>query len=164
MFSLPLRTQVQTLPPGTPRDHHGGFSRREIIFWIDTMPRPSPQRNVSPRTPLPDRGKNIISVVPHLCGGASHGPSLPSCHSDPQRRFTGTCVSCELNKALDGDYKLDKVYEVCHFPQQNTDLFRRYIDTFLKIKQEASGFPPHCETQEEKRFTFKRFLDERKSC
>ena len=37
-----------------------------------------------------------------------------------------------------------------HFPKHSTDLFRRYINTFLKIKQEASGFPPQCETEEEK--------------
>ena len=42
------------------------------------------------------------------------------------------------------------MYEVWHFPRQSTDLFRRYIDTFLKIKQESSGFPQQCETEEEK--------------
>ena len=36
------------------------------------------------------------------------------------------------------------------FPQHSTELFSRYIDTFLKIKQEASGFPPECQTEEEK--------------
>ena len=61
-------------------------------------------------------------------------------------------VSCELSKALDCGYRLDKVYEVWHFPRQNTDLFRRNIDTFLKIKQEASGFPPQCETEEKQNY------------
>ena len=102
-------------------------------------------------------------VLPYWTGGkllfplcrtfAEERPTDPQyrcCHSDPQRRFTGTWVSCKLNKALDGGYKLDQVYEVWHFLQQNTDLFRRYIDTFLKIKQESSGFPPQRETQEEK--------------
>ena len=39
------------------------------------------------------------------------------------------------------------MYEVWHFPRQSTYLFRRYIDTFFKIKQEASGFPLQCEKE-----------------
>jgi hypothetical protein len=37
---------------------------------------------------------------------------------------------------------------VWHFPQRSHDLFASYINTFLKIKQEASGFPDGCETPE----------------
>lgn len=59
-------------------------------------------------------------------------------------------MSAELHKALDCGYQIDKVYEVWHFPGHSSDLFRRYIDTFLKIKQEASGFPPDCQTEEQK--------------
>ena len=109
---------------------------------------------------LPPRGL-YHPVLPYRTGGklllplcrtcAEERPTDPyyrCCHSDAQRRFTGTWVTCKLNKALDCGYKLDKVYEVWHFPQQSTDLFRRYIDIFLKIKQEASGFTPECETEE----------------
>jgi hypothetical protein len=46
-------------------------------------------------------------------------------------------------------YRLDQIYEVWHFPQTSQNLFRSYIDTFLKIKQEASGFPDGCETPEQ---------------
>ena len=35
-----------------------------------------------------------------------------------------------------------RMIEVRHFPQKSSKLFTRYIDTFLKIKQEASGCPP----------------------
>jgi hypothetical protein len=58
-------------------------------------------------------------------------------------------VTSELHKALEMGYRLDQIYEVWHFPQTSQDLFRSYIDTFLKIKQEASGFPDGCETPEQ---------------
>ena len=37
--------------------------------------------------------------------------------------------------------------EVWHFPQKSSKLFTGYIDTFLKIKQEASGWPSWCDTE-----------------
>ena len=36
------------------------------------------------------------------------------------------------------------------FLQQSDGLFKDYIDTFLKIKQESSGFPEECDTEEKK--------------
>ncbi|KAG8176825.1 hypothetical protein JTE90_003453 [Oedothorax gibbosus] len=42
------------------------------------------------------------------------------------------------------------IYEVYHFKESSTDLFRSYIDLFLKIKQEASGWPANCITEEDK--------------
>nr|XP_022300672.1 uncharacterized protein LOC111108881 [Crassostrea virginica] len=111
---------------------------------------------------LPPRGL-YHPVLPYRTGGKLLFPLCRNCaeerptdphyrcnHSDAQRRFTGTWITCELNKALDCGYRLDKVYEEWHFPQHSTELFSRYIDTFLKIKQEASEFPPQCETEEEK--------------
>jgi hypothetical protein len=50
-------------------------------------------------------------------------------------------VTSELQKALELGYRLDQIYEVWHFPESSHDLFASYINTFLKIKQEASGFP-----------------------
>ena len=38
-------------------------------------------------------------------------------------------------------YVIVKVHEVWHFSDQRSDLFKGYINTFLKIKQEASGWP-----------------------
>ncbi|CAL1300304.1 unnamed protein product, partial [Larinioides sclopetarius] len=42
------------------------------------------------------------------------------------------------------------IYEIYHFPTTSDTLFRTYIDTFLKIKQESSGWPQNCSTEEEK--------------
>lgn len=72
-------------------------------------------------------------------------------HSESERCLTGTWVSTELHKAMDMGYRIERIYEIWHFPQTSDTLFKPYIDTFLKIKQEASGFPPECESEEEKR-------------
>ena len=58
-------------------------------------------------------------------------------------------MTTELRKALDLGYRLDRIYEVWHFEKTSKNLFQSYIDTFLKIKQEASGFPDGCETDEQ---------------
>ena len=38
-------------------------------------------------------------------------------------------------------------------------LFTQYINTFLKLKQEASGYPPHIKTEEEKDKYIQEYLD-----
>jgi hypothetical protein len=58
-------------------------------------------------------------------------------------------VTSEVQKALELGYRLDQIYEVWHFPESSHDLFAAYINTFLKIKQEASGFPEDCNTPEQ---------------
>ncbi|CAB4015323.1 DNA polymerase [Paramuricea clavata] len=74
----------------------------------------------------------------------------PCHHSDAERTLHGTWVTLELEKALGKGYELMRVDEVWHFPEHTDGLFKDYIDTFLKIKQEASGFPPECDTDEKK--------------
>ena len=71
-------------------------------------------------------------------------------HTDEKRMFTGTWVSLELNLAMEMGYKVVKIHEVWHFPDKTDRLFRDYIDMFLKKKQEASGWPGWCKTDEDK--------------
>ena len=47
-------------------------------------------------------------------------------------------------------YQLVKIDEVWHFPDHTDGLFKDYVDTFLKTKQKANGFPPDCDTDEKK--------------
>ena len=49
-----------------------------------------------------------------------------------------------------------KIHEVWHFPTHTDELFKEYVNTFLKIKQEASGYPKECVTDEQKQ----RYIDE----
>ena len=74
-------------------------------------------------------------------------------HSDIDRIIRGTWCTPELEKAIEKGYTLVKIHEVWNFlPQQRrTGLFAGYVNTWLKIKQEASGWPGWCQTVEQKR-------------
>ena len=55
-------------------------------------------------------------------------------------------------KALEKGYRIVQLHEVWHFPQKTDTLFKEYIDTFAKIKLEASGYPKNCVTDEQKQW------------
>ena len=73
-------------------------------------------------------------------------------HSDPQRELIGTWCTPELVEAENRGYKIKKIHEIYHWDkttQYNPEtgdqgLFAEYINTFLKIKQESSGWPSWC--------------------
>ena len=72
-------------------------------------------------------------------------------HTDEQRVLTGTWCSPELSKAVALGYEVQYIYEVWHFKETCEGLFRDYVNTWLKIKQEASGWPSWVEDDETKR-------------
>lgn len=53
-------------------------------------------------------------------------------------------------EALTQGYDILKIHEIWHFPQTSTSLFAQYINTFLKLKQEADGWPTPVGTDEAK--------------
>ena len=71
------------------------------------------------------------------------------CHSDNERSFVGTWVTDEVKKALEIGYEVIDIYDVWYFdnisnyePTTMTGgLFTEYVNTFQKLKQEASGCP-----------------------
>ena len=72
-------------------------------------------------------------------------------HTDEQRVLAGTWCSPELHKAVELGYEVQYVYEVWHFQDTCEGLFRDYVNTWLKIKQEASGWPSWVGDDETKR-------------
>ena len=55
-------------------------------------------------------------------------------------------------------YIIEEIYEVLHWPDTslhdktipNSGLFTKYVNTFLKLKQQSSGFPSNISGEEEK--------------
>ncbi|XP_066279615.1 uncharacterized protein [Branchiostoma lanceolatum] len=89
---------------------------------------------------LPDRVGDKLMF--HLCRAcATVRQQTPCHHSDDERTFVGTWASIELNLAVEHGYKILQIYEVHHFQNSSTTLFREYIDCFLRLKQESSGWP-----------------------
>ena len=73
-------------------------------------------------------------------------------HTEEERCLYGTWCTPELEKAVKKGYQILKIYEVWHFPesQRRQGLFADYVNKWLKIKQEASGWPKDCTTDQKK--------------
>ena len=79
-------------------------------------------------------------------------------HASQEREWDGTWVSMELDKALQCGYKVTRIYEVWHWERwmqydgkdESTGLFVSYINQFLKLKQQADGYPSWVQTEEDK--------------
>ena len=120
---------------------------------------------------LPPRGL-YIPVLPYKCeiNGAEKllFPLCRSCigsqnnvcsHSDTERSMVGTWTSFELTLALHMGYKILKTFEIWHWSNWTTDMFKEYIKKFMQIKQEASGYPEGCNSDEEKKAYIQDFKD-----
>ncbi|MCG8622527.1 MAG: DNA polymerase [Proteobacteria bacterium] len=110
----------------------------------------------------------IHPVLPIKCNGKLKFPLCYKCAStdqkekctcsDNQRMFTHTYCSPELEVAINMGYEVVQIHEVLHWSEtemydsqkKEGGLFTRYINSFLKLKQQASGYPDHICTEEEK--------------
>ena len=94
-----------------------------------------------------------------LCFTCAEKESKEVCSCPPEKRmFTQTYCTQELEVALNMGYKLIKIFEVLHWSETDMynpetkkgSLFTDYINTFLKLKQQGSGFPDHVKSEEDK--------------
>ena len=116
---------------------------------------------------LPPRGL-YHPVLPYRCNGKLMFPlcrtcaetqvklplteRTPSCsHNEDERAMTGTWCTPELLEAKRQGYTMVQLYEVWHFPHTSHLLFKNYVDTFLTLKQQASGWPAEVGDDPEKR-------------
>ena len=107
---------------------------------------------------LPYRSKDKL-LFP-LCATCAKNFVRDRCsHNDEERALRGTWVTVELKKAVEKGYRILHIDEVWHFAETRqydpttgeVGLFTEYIDTFLKMKQEASGWPKECDTKQKRR-------------
>ena len=72
-------------------------------------------------------------------------------HTDQERLICGTWCTSEISKAVQKGYRIVKIHEIWHFPEDQhvEGLFTRYVDTWLKMKQESSGRSSHARTPED---------------
>ena len=80
-------------------------------------------------------------------------------HTDEERTLTSTWCSPELVKAVELGYQVQYIHEVWHFEETCEGLFEDYVNTWLKIKQEASGWPKDDMTEEEKQSYIKDYFE-----
>ena len=122
--------------------------------------------------------KNLFHpVLPYRSGGKLTFPLCSSCanslnqgpchHLDAQRELEGVWVSEELKKAVEMGYTNVRMTEVWHFEQstqydkrtQSGGLFASYINAFMRIKQESSGFPTYVQTETDRQAYVNAYLD-----
>jgi hypothetical protein len=114
-----------------------------------------PRKLYHPVLPYRSQGKLKFPLC-QTCADAEN--QHPCTCSVEGRSITGTWCTPEIQMAVSKGYKILKIYEVYHFEQSSQydptlgegGLFAQYVNTFLKIKQEASGFPPDCSSEESK--------------
>lgn len=85
--------------------------------------------------------------------------SGPCSHDDKARAFKGVWVTPEFNKALEMGYHYSKITEVWHFERSDDSIFLKYMHTFLKGKQEPSGYPPEAVDQESREKYIREYRD-----
>ena len=93
-----------------------------------------------------------------LCNTCCIETRQTDCTHPPNKRImTGTWVADEVKKAVELGYKIIEIliiwqYEMCQYNNDTKTggLFAGYIDKFLKLKQQASGYPQGCVTEEAK--------------
>ncbi|GFY74898.1 uncharacterized protein TNIN_225431 [Trichonephila inaurata madagascariensis] len=134
-------------PVGHPEIITEGFRDIDSYFGLVKCKVFPPRKLFHPVLPFRCNGKLMFP----LCRTCAETLGQKTCsHTDEERSITGTWVTEEVKKARKKGYKIIKIYEVYHFQSSSKDLFRSYIDLFLKIKQEASGYPKGCLTEQQK--------------
>lgn len=134
-----LDKQKLQLPSRTSHRHtRTREHERQPVFWIGQVYRQS----------LPYRhGGKLTSPLCRTCVETEQPKSLTErsakCnHTIEERQLTGTwCRTPEIDEAVRQGYVIDHIHEVWHFPQKSTELFKKYVDILLRMKQKASGWP-----------------------
>uniref|UniRef100_A0A1B0CJT2 DNA-directed DNA polymerase n=1 Tax=Lutzomyia longipalpis TaxID=7200 RepID=A0A1B0CJT2_LUTLO len=115
---------------------------------------------------LPPRGL-YIPCLPYRCNNRLTFPLCRRCtenlnifnctHSDDERALTGFWSLDEVRLAVEHGYKIQKCFELWAYEtsQYNREtgergLFADYVDNFLKIKQESSGWPKDAKSDADK--------------
>lgn len=93
-----------------------------------------------------------------LCRTCGENQNSNSCtHSIEERVLKGVWIIDEVLKAVKEGYKILNIWEIWQYETEQYDsltktggLFSEMMNKFIKIKQQASGWPARCVTKEEK--------------
>jgi hypothetical protein len=117
-----------------------------------------------PVLPYRSRGKLLFP----LCRVCATSLQQTDCdHDAEQRQLLGTWTTLELDKALSLGYQIVRIFEIYQYDDcaqydgvdDDTGLFTGYINAFLKMKQEASGWPSWVHTDDDKEEYIRRYRE-----
>ncbi|XP_049332872.1 uncharacterized protein LOC125801098 isoform X1 [Astyanax mexicanus] len=133
----PYVNKTKRYPVGHPTIIFRNFKPLEDYFGLMRLKILPPKGLWAPVLPFRVKSKLLFP----LCRMCAELQQQICNHTDEERALTGTWASIEVLKALEKGYRVLKVFEIWHFPNQTDELFADYIKMFLKTKQESSGYP-----------------------
>jgi G:T-mismatch repair DNA endonuclease (very short patch repair protein) len=163
MSLYPDRCKYFKVPVGHPKVHIGPnfpdiFQTEGIIKCVVLPPRDL-YIPVLP-TKLHDK---LMFVLCRSCAFEMHQAECYHENED-DRALTGTWVIDEVRKAVQLGYRVVKIIEIWEYKIAQYDpatktggVFAEYINLFLKIKQESSGYPECCVDEESKKLYIDNF-------
>ena len=147
----PYVNKEGTYPVGHPeilRGHPSEFDYSDCAYYGLVKCSVLPPRGLF-HPVLPARINEKLMFA--LCRTCAQELSREECsHSDEERTLHGTWATPELYRATYYGYVIKEITEVWHYKRKKKGMFADYVNKFLKIKQEASGFPKGVDTEEQK--------------
>nr|CAD2205395.1 unnamed protein product [Meloidogyne enterolobii] len=96
---------------------------------------------------LPYRTHDGRLTFPLCAKCADNRQQRPCTHGERERSWLTGYTHVELNYALERGYKVVDIYEVWNYEKWDPNLFRSYVNTFIGLKQQASGWPDGCASE-----------------
>lgn len=141
-------------PVKEPKIITSNFTEITDYFGLAKVKILPPRQLYHPVLPQKINGKLTFA----LCRTCSEQQQQNPCQCrDEDRAITGVFCTPEIEKAIECGYQILQIYEVYHWDEtsqynaetESNGLFGEYINLFLKIKQEASGWPEWVHTEED---------------
>ena len=126
---------------GTTLEPYYGFVLLDILPPTDMYVGPLPYRTKN--------GKRLLFPLCRTCAEEGLQEYCPH-EKDEERFLRGTWVTEEVRLSLKYGYKILQIHEVWHYSRTSKTLFTEYMKVFQQVKQEASGWPAQCKTEEDK--------------
>ena len=151
----PFVNKYSEYPVGHPDIITSDFKDIGEYFGIAKVKILPPRGLYHPVLPYRSVGKLKFPLCQKCADNESQTPC--TCAAN-ERVLYGTWCTPEIQKAVEKGYTIVKIYEVYHWDKTekydsesgNGGLFSEYINTFLKLKQEASGWPAWCVTENDR--------------
>ena len=148
----PWVNKYSTYPKGHPEIILSDFDHTlESYFGLASIKILPPRGLYHPVLPLLVRSGRLAFTLCARCADQQLQERC-SCTTD-QRALTGVWCTPEIQKAREMGYVVLKIYEVYHWNEVcsgEDSLFASYVDGWLKVKQESSGYPSDLTTDEER--------------
>lgn len=150
MLLIPVCEQVYGVPFGSSR-HNNSWG-----YWPSTG-NLKEYRGLLKCKILPPQGLWLPLLSVHcykemvfpLCMRCSETESKMCDHEADARCLIGTWTMVEIRNAIELVYRVVTMYQLWSWKNCSDGVYKKYIDTFLNIKQESSGYPDWVVTPED---------------